>query len=138
MGFANPPEWATTTSPEAVFIIVKLCLDAGAKRVIVCDNTLRDPDICKQKSGIADAVIQTNEQHRRAFIVRKGGLHPIPEGFMMLAPTRRLTMFRTRSAWRSTSVSDSMPAGSSATPSALAFSRAPVSIAWKNGFVVAL
>ncbi len=56
MGFANPPEWATTTSPEAVYIITKLCLDAGAKRVVVCDNTLRDPDICKQKTGIADAV----------------------------------------------------------------------------------
>ena len=56
MGFANPPEWATTTSPEAVFIIAKLCLDAGAKRIVVCDNTLRDPDICKQKTGIADAV----------------------------------------------------------------------------------
>ncbi len=56
MGFANPPEWATTTSPEAVYIVTKLCLDAGAKRVIICDNTLRDPDICKQKTGIADAV----------------------------------------------------------------------------------
>jgi uncharacterized protein (DUF362 family) len=56
MGFANPPEWATTTSPEAVYIITKLCLDAGAKRVILCDNTLRDPEICKQKTGIAEAI----------------------------------------------------------------------------------
>jgi uncharacterized protein (DUF362 family) len=56
MGFANPPEWATTTSPEAVYIVTKLCLDAGAKRVIICDNTLRDPEICKQKTGIASAV----------------------------------------------------------------------------------
>jgi uncharacterized protein (DUF362 family) len=56
MSFANPPEWATTTSPEAVFIVAKLCLDAGAKRVVICDNTLNDPEICKQKSGIADAV----------------------------------------------------------------------------------
>jgi uncharacterized protein (DUF362 family) len=56
MGFANPPEWATTTSPEAVYAITKLCLDAGAKRVIICDNTLRDPEICKKKTGIADAI----------------------------------------------------------------------------------
>ncbi len=56
MGFANPPEWATTTSPEAVYTVAKLCLDAGAKRVVVCDNTLRDPEICKQKTGIADAL----------------------------------------------------------------------------------
>jgi uncharacterized protein (DUF362 family) len=56
MSFANPPEWATTTSPEAVYIVAKLCLDAGAKRVVICDNTLREPEICKQKTGIADAV----------------------------------------------------------------------------------
>ena len=56
MSFTNPPEWATTTSPEAVYTVAKLCLDAGAKRVIICDNTLGDPEICKQKSGIADAV----------------------------------------------------------------------------------
>jgi Uncharacterized conserved protein len=56
MGFANPPEWATTTSPEAVYTLTKLCLDAGAKRVVICDNTLREPELCKQKTGIADAV----------------------------------------------------------------------------------
>jgi uncharacterized protein (DUF362 family) len=36
--------------------VAKLCLDAGASRVIVCDNTLREPDLCKQKSGIGDAL----------------------------------------------------------------------------------
>jgi len=56
MGFANPPEWATTTSPEAVYIVAKLCLDAGAKRVVICDNTLRNPDLCKEKTGIGEAV----------------------------------------------------------------------------------
>jgi uncharacterized protein (DUF362 family) len=56
MSFANPPEWGTGTSPEAVYTVVKLCLDAGAARVIICDNTLRDPEQCKQKTGIADAV----------------------------------------------------------------------------------
>lgn len=56
MSFANPPEWATTTSPEAVKTIAQLCLDAGAKRVIVADNTLREPELCKQKTGIAEAV----------------------------------------------------------------------------------
>lgn len=56
MSFANPPEWATTTSPEAVYTVAKMCLDAGAKRVVVCDNTLREPEACKARSGIADAV----------------------------------------------------------------------------------
>ena len=43
--------------------------------------------LCR-RLGIADSVIQTNQKHRRAFIVRKGKLHPIPEGFVLLAPTR--------------------------------------------------
>ena len=56
MSFANPPQWATGTSPEAVRVVTKLCLDAGAKRVVICDNTLRDPDQCKQKTGITKAI----------------------------------------------------------------------------------
>lgn len=56
MSFANPPEWATGTTPEAVFVIAKMCIDAGAKRVILCDNTLKEPELCKEKTGIAAAV----------------------------------------------------------------------------------
>jgi uncharacterized protein (DUF362 family) len=56
MSFASPPDWGATTSPEAVRVVAALCLDAGARRVIVCDNTLREPEICKSQSGIADAV----------------------------------------------------------------------------------
>jgi len=56
MSFANPPEWGTGTSPEAVYTMAKLCLDAGAKRVIICDNTLREPEVCKDKTGIAAAL----------------------------------------------------------------------------------
>ena len=33
-------------------------------------------------------LIETNEAHRRSFIVRKGILRPVPEGFQLLAPTR--------------------------------------------------
>jgi len=56
MSFANPPEWGTGTSPEAVYTMAKMCLDAGAKRVIICDNTLREPQLCKEKTGIGKAV----------------------------------------------------------------------------------
>jgi uncharacterized protein (DUF362 family) len=56
MSFANPPEWGTGTSPEAVRALVKMCLDAGAKRVIVCDNTIREAELCKTTTKIADAV----------------------------------------------------------------------------------
>jgi uncharacterized protein (DUF362 family) len=56
MSFANPPEWGTGTSPEAVYTMAKMCLDAGAKRVVICDNTLREPEHCKEKTGIAEAI----------------------------------------------------------------------------------
>lgn len=56
MSFANPPDWGTGTTPEAVATMAKMCIDAGAKRVIICDNTLREPDQCKRKTGIADAI----------------------------------------------------------------------------------
>lgn len=56
MGFPNPPEWGTTTHPEIVKATALLCLDAGAQRVIIVDNPLRDGQICKEKSGIGAAV----------------------------------------------------------------------------------
>lgn len=56
MGFPNPPEWSTTTHPEVVKSIAQLCLDAGAQRVILIDNPLRDAQMCKEKSGIGAAI----------------------------------------------------------------------------------
>ena len=56
MSFANPPERATTTHPEAVKTVAQLCLDAGAKEVLVLDHTLRAPDLCKKRTGIEAAL----------------------------------------------------------------------------------
>jgi uncharacterized protein (DUF362 family) len=56
MGFPNPPEWGTTTHPAIVKATAQLCLDAGAQRVLVLDNPLRDGKVCKEKSGIGAAV----------------------------------------------------------------------------------
>lgn len=41
-----------------------------------------------ERIGLASRLIETNSQHRRSFIVRKGRLLPVPEGFQLLAPTR--------------------------------------------------
>jgi oxygen-dependent protoporphyrinogen oxidase len=43
--------------------------------------------LCR-RIGLADRLLQTNESNRRALLVHRGRLHPIPEGFLMLAPTR--------------------------------------------------
>lgn len=41
-----------------------------------------------KRLGIDSRLIETNQQHRRSFIVRNGKLRPVPEGFQLLAPTR--------------------------------------------------
>ncbi|MFH0919907.1 MAG: DUF362 domain-containing protein [Fibrobacterota bacterium] len=56
MSFANPPEWGTTTHPEVVKAVAQLCVEAGARRIVIFDYTLRDSEICKEKTGIAAAV----------------------------------------------------------------------------------
>lgn len=44
-------------------------------------------DLC-QRLGLGPALIGTRDEHRRTFIVRDGALYPLPEGFLLLAPTR--------------------------------------------------
>lgn len=44
-------------------------------------------DLCR-RLGLAEDLIETDPRYRRTFVVRRGRLHPLPEGFMMMAPTR--------------------------------------------------
>lgn len=41
-----------------------------------------------RRLGINSHLIETNEKHRRSFIVRRDRLLPVPEGFQLLAPSR--------------------------------------------------
>jgi len=54
--FPNPPSWGCNTSPEVVATVAKLCLEAGARRVVVVDNTLGNPELCFSRSGLKDAL----------------------------------------------------------------------------------
>ncbi|MGE5894168.1 MAG: DUF362 domain-containing protein [bacterium] len=49
------PEHAADTNPEVVGTVVRLCFDAGAKRVKVFDRTVNDPRRCYVQSGIEAA-----------------------------------------------------------------------------------
>jgi uncharacterized protein (DUF362 family) len=49
------PEQAANTNPEAVAELVRQCLQAGAKRVIVTDVSCNEPRRCFHRSGIQDA-----------------------------------------------------------------------------------
>ncbi len=44
-------------------------------------------DLCR-RLGMADELIQTNPAFRQTFVVRRGKLHKLPDGFLMMAPTR--------------------------------------------------
>lgn len=56
IGWDRTPELAANTNPELVGEIVRQCLQAGAKEVLVFDHTCDEWRKCYQNSGIADAV----------------------------------------------------------------------------------
>ena len=56
IGWDRTPEQAACTNPEVVGAIVRMCVDAGAKSVLVLDNPCNDPRRCYTRSGIAEAV----------------------------------------------------------------------------------
>ncbi|MCA1621141.1 MAG: protoporphyrinogen oxidase [Acidobacteria bacterium] len=48
-----------------------------------------------KRIGLGPRLVETNEQHRRSFVVRGGRLRPTPEGFQLLAPSRMLPFLTT-------------------------------------------
>ncbi len=51
--------------------------------------------------GLSERLIGTNPERRRTFAVRGEALHPLPEGFLLLAPTRIWPFLRSRLlSWR--------------------------------------
>jgi len=55
IGWDRTPEYAATTNPEVVGTLVRLCFEAGAKKVKVFDHTVSSPRRAYKQSGIADA-----------------------------------------------------------------------------------
>jgi uncharacterized protein (DUF362 family) len=56
IGWDRRPEYAATTHPAVVKAIVEDCLEAGAKKVKVFDNTCNDARRCYENSGINAAL----------------------------------------------------------------------------------
>ncbi len=44
-------------------------------------------DLCK-RLGLTDQLIQTNQAHRQTYVVCRGKLYKLPDGFLMMAPTQ--------------------------------------------------
>jgi uncharacterized protein (DUF362 family) len=55
IGWDRTPEQAGNTNPDVVAAMVKLCFEAGARKVRVFDRPVNDPRRCFVQSGIAPA-----------------------------------------------------------------------------------
>jgi oxygen-dependent protoporphyrinogen oxidase len=44
-------------------------------------------DLCR-RLGIESRLVRTDDRFRRVYVVHRGRLHPLPDGFQLLAPTR--------------------------------------------------
>ena len=55
VGWDRTPAQAANTDPQVVATLVRLCLEAGASRVVVTDHPVNDPERCFARSGIREA-----------------------------------------------------------------------------------
>lgn len=60
VAFDRPPALAATTHPEALRAVAKLCLEAGASKIIVADNPINSPTGCFFKSGLTAVAADMN------------------------------------------------------------------------------
>ena len=61
LSFASPVKRAATTNPDVLKSVMKLCLEAGAKQVLVVDHPLQDAAIIGDKSPVAEVVKNTDK-----------------------------------------------------------------------------
>ncbi len=71
IGWDRTPDQAANTNPQVVAEVVRLCRDAGARRVIVTDVSCNDPRRCFSRSGIPAAA------------VAEGAEVPLPEDHLL-------------------------------------------------------
>lgn len=55
-GFANPAVWGSTTNPDVVVAVAKLCLDAKAKQVLVVEYPQAKGEKCLERCGLSAAL----------------------------------------------------------------------------------
>jgi uncharacterized protein (DUF362 family) len=62
VAFDKNPDLAATTQPDTVSAVVKLCLGAGARKVIVCDNPINNPESCFFKTKVGEAAVRAGAE----------------------------------------------------------------------------
>ena len=59
VSWARDPQMAATTNPEVIEAVVKLCFDAGAKKVRIADHTIHDARRCFALTGVGAVAEKT-------------------------------------------------------------------------------
>ncbi len=67
-------------------------LEGGADSFIT--NKPWAVDLCRE-IGLGNRLIETDSRHRRSFVVHSGRLVPVPEGFVLMAPSKLLPLLTT-------------------------------------------
>lgn len=62
VAFDKNPDLAATTQPDTVAAVTKLCLAAGARKVIVADNPINNPESCFYKTKVGEAAIRAGAE----------------------------------------------------------------------------
>lgn len=55
VAFDRPPEMGASTSPEVLSAVIQQVRECGAKRVLVADNPINQPEGCFEKTGLGPA-----------------------------------------------------------------------------------
>ena len=62
VAFDKNPDLAATTQPDTVAAVTKLCLGAGARKVIVADNPINNPESCFYKTKVGEAAVRAGAE----------------------------------------------------------------------------
>ena len=62
VAFDKNPDLAATTQPDTVAAVTKLCFGAGARKVIVADNPINNPESCFYKTKVGEAAVRAGAE----------------------------------------------------------------------------
>lgn len=71
MSFSRTPDFGATTHPLVVATVAQLCMEAGAKQVLVLDHTLHRPELCLERTGIRESCKNLSGVHVLALQEKK-------------------------------------------------------------------
>ncbi len=62
VAFDKNPDLAATTQPDTVAAVTRLCLGHGARKVIVADNPINNPESCFYKTKVGEAAVRAGAE----------------------------------------------------------------------------